>query len=359
MEQIESLEDLIFFLRSKRWNEIIAKDLDGFYDYLEEKFSSRRNYPDRTIKEEFIKYLQGVYGLHTKKDQTEEEKQKNDAKFKEYLGIAETVVTTSKEPSDDKILVIVGGQSGAGKSRLITSANRELNNNAVVVDFDELRRLHPNYTSVNKNYPEWTHRILHPDTEEVKNKVLDSVMADGYNVIYEGALRNTDGFLDFARKFQNYDYNIKMKIMAVPKLESYGSTFFRYAIDLLSNKTPRWVEKSAHDGSYDGVIRTTDAFISEKLSTDISVYVRSSDEPRKIYSTCEHQFPNAIAAIKAGREFGRRQAVKDFSDKYQMVENAFKSKEPKLLDSLGDWKDLYRQEKEYVEVYDNQKEKGI
>jgi len=184
-------------------------------------------------------------------------------------------------------------------------------------------------------------------------------MEDGYDVIYEGALRNTAGFIDFAKKFQNYDYKIKMKIMAVPKLESYGSTFFRYAIDLLSNKTPRWVEKNAHDGSYDGVIRTTDAFIQEKLTSDISVYVRSSDEPRKIYSTLERQYPGAIAAIQAGRENGRRQAVIDFSDKFKMVENAFKSKQPSLLDSLSDWQGLYNQEKDYFQVLDKQNEKGI
>ena len=359
MEQIENIEDLICFLRTKRWNDTIADDLEGFYDYLQSKYSSRRMWPDKNIKEEFIQYLQGIYGIRNKKEKNEEEKQKDEAFFKEYFGIAETVVTTSKEPADDKTLVIVGGQSGAGKSRLIKSANKELNNNAVIVDFDELRKLHPNFTPVNTNYPEWTHRILHPDTEEVKNRVLDSVMKDGYNVIYEGALRNTAGFIDFAKKFQDYDYNIKMKIMAVPKLESYGSTFFRYAIDLLSNQTPRWVEKSAHDGSYEGVIRTTDAFINKKLISDVSVYVRSSDEPRKIYSTCERQYPNAISAIKAGRENGRRQAIRDFSDKFQMVENTFRSKRPSMLESLSDWQVLYNQEKDYFANYDKQNEKGI
>lgn len=349
MEKIEKFEDLIYFLKDKRWNSIISRDIDGFYEYLENKYNSRKNWANKNIENEFIQYLQSVYGIRKVDENNLEEKNKEEEIFKEYLGIAETVVTTRKDPSDNKTLVIVGGQSGAGKSRLLRTTEKEFNNNAVIVNFDELRKLHPNYTIVNPNYPEWTHRILHPDTEEVKNKVLDSVMKDGYDVIYEGALRNTAGFIEFAKKFQENDYDIKMKIMSVPQLESYGSTFFRYAIDLMSNQTPRWVEKSAHDGSYDGVIKTTQEFINENLVSDISVYVRSADEPKKIYSTAERQYSDAITAIKAGRELGRGKAVEDFYDKYEMVERAFKSKQPELLETLTDWKELYDSEKKSIE----------
>ena len=349
MEEMDNLEDLIYFLKDKRrWNGTIAQDLEGFYEFLENKFQTRKIWEKQNINEEFIQYLQGIYGIGKRKNKTENEKKQEEEKFDEYFVLAEEVVTSMKTPSKDKNLVIVGGQSGAGKSRLIKTAKREFNNNAVIVDFDELRELHPNFKIVNKNYSEWTHRILHSDTEEVKNRVLDSVMKDGYNVIYEGALRNTAGFLEFARKFQKYDYNIKMKIMSVPKLESYGSTFFRYAIDLLSNKSPRWVEKAAHDGSYEGVVKTTQEFINEKLASEISVYVRSSDEPRKIYSTAERQFPDAIAAIYAGREQGRCKAIEDFVEKYDMVENAFKRKQPELLEKLTDWKSLYINEKNAI-----------
>ncbi len=121
--------------------------------------------------------------------------------------LAEEVVTSMKTPSKDKNLVIVGGQSGAGKSRLIKTAKREFNNNAVIVDFDE---------------------------------------------------------------------------------------------------------------------------------------------PRKIYSTAERQFPDAIAAIYAGREQGRCKAIEDFVEKYDMVENAFKRKQPELLEKLTDWKSLYINEKNAI-----------
>lgn len=271
-------------------------------------------------------------------------------KFEEYYKTALLILTTGKRPSKDKTLVIVGGQSGAGKSRLIPIANKELENNAVIVDFDELRSLHPYYKEVSKNYPEITHRILHYDTEKVKNKILKTLIKDEYNVIYEGALRNTQGFVDFARDFKDNNYAIQMDIMAVPKLESFGSTFVRYATALLTDVTARWVEKSAHDGSYDGVMKTVEAFKNEELADNINVYVRSNENPKKIYSSKERQHRDALVAIEYGRETGRRRAIEDFETKYETVKTILKDRKPELLERLDEWVKLYNDEKEYFNL---------
>jgi len=264
--------------------------------------------------------------------------------------MAKLVLTCGKKTSKNKTLIIVGGQSGAGKSRLISVSSSELDNNAVIVDFDELRALHPSYKVVSNSYPEITHKILHPDTEQVKNRILRYLIENEYNVIYEGALRNTQGFLDFAQDFKDNDYKIKMNIMAVPKLESYGSTFLRYSYALLTEQTPRWVEKAAHDGSYEGVINTTKAFMEQGLADEISVYVRSEDRPQKIYSTQGREFPNAISAIMYGRESGRVKAIESYGSKRKMVEDTLQAMQPQLLSKLNDWEDLYKQETEHFYV---------
>lgn len=291
--------------------------------------------------EDILEELKKIYSI-----QKEEQ-------FKEYENMAKLILTCGKKPSKNKTLIIVGGQSGAGKSRLISIANNELNNNAVIVDFDELRSLHPCYKVVSNIYPEITHKILHSDTEKVKNRILQYLIEKEYNVIYEGALRNTQGFIDFAQDFRDNNYTIKMNIMAVPKLESYGSTFLRYSYALLTDQTPRWVERSAHDGSYDGVINTTKAFEEKKLVDEISVFVRSEDTPKKIYSTQGKQFPNAISAIVYGREVGRKKAIEGYSSKRKIVEDTLQEMQPQLLERLGDWEDLYKQETEYFNQFNN------
>ncbi len=383
-----------------------------------------------------------------------------DKKLEDYAKRFKEIIIAGKKPSENKTLIIVGGQSGAGKSRLVRLAQNDLMQNGVIVDYDEIRSYHPDYERTNEEYPEITHAILHDDTEFVKKAILNGfvkingillimqtdsemdkkmdkkpeglsenkiaeelleeeglgklvdanrngklkkfikdkvveklheteetektekledliktgilktekledliktgilkdegiksldvengLIEENYNVIYEGALRNTQGFLDFAQDFRDNDYNIRMMLMAVPALESYGSTFFRYAIALQTNKTPRWVEKYAHDGSYEGVLRTVEKFKEQYLVDSIGVYVRSKEEPQKIYETQEHQFSDAIEAIKYGREAGREQAVQDYQEKYDVVTTILKSKQPEMVEKLSDWEQLYENEK--------------
>lgn len=293
--------------------------------------------------EQEIKKLSQIYGL-------------SEEQFAEYYKKAIGVLKLGKTPSDEKTISIVGGQSGSGKSRLIPIANKEFGGNAVIVDFDELRAWHPHYKEVSDSYPEITHRILHPDTEKVKNAVLETLRKEGYNVIYEGALRNTQGFLDFAKDFKQEGYNIRMNIMAVPKLESFGSTFVRYATAFLADLNPRWVEKEAHDGSYEGVVRTVQAFIDQGLTQDVRVYVRGEDTPQKIYSTQERQFSSAINAITYGRESRRKKAVEDFPTKFKTVKGILEDKEPERLEKLEDWSKLYTEELEYFNRLEKREE---
>lgn len=272
----------------------------------------------------------------------------SDEQFKEYKETAKIALTSGKQPVKNKKLIIVGGQSGAGKSRIIPVAKQELKNNAVIVDFDELRSMNPYYNDVSENYPEITHKILHSDTNKAKEEILEDVIKDGYNVIYEGALRDTKGFIELAEKFKNGGYNIKMEIMATPKLESYGSTFLRYATALLTDINPRWVEKFAHDSSYNGVIKTIEEFYNQNLIDEMDVFVRDLEKPKKIYE--EKNVKNsklAIGAINYGRENGRRNAVKQFNTKYNIVKQILEKEDPERVVYLRDWYDLYESEVEY------------
>ena len=270
--------------------------------------------------------------------------------FQDYFNKAILAMTVGKRPTEDKkTLSIAGGQSGAGKSRLISLLTRQFAEGAVVVDFDELRSYHPAYKEVIKIYPEIVHRILQSDTEKVKNKVLDYLISNGYNTIYEGALRNTEGFIEFARKFKESGYNVEMNILAVPKLESYGSTLYRYAAALMTDNQPRWVEKAFHDASYDGVIRTVEAFMTEGLADVFKVYVRDGEEPSLIYPSKAQNFKDPVSAITFGRERERRKAVQGYPEKRAIVEQILRVKQPETLERLSEWQKLYEDELKYIQ----------
>jgi len=271
----------------------------------------------------------------------------NEQEFLKYYENAISLLMHNTNPTEEKILIIVGGQSGAGKSRLIPLAKKELKNNAIVIDYDELRKLHPNYKEVNKKHFELAHRILHSDTEKVKDKIIETLIKENYNVIYEGALRNTEGFLKLSRDFKQNDYEIKIDILAVPELESLGSNYLRCAMQLLADEEARWVETKAHTESYEGVIRTIEAFQKENLCDDIRVFIRGKSTPKKIYSKNSNNFNTPIEAIIYGRENNRKKAVKDFIIKYKIVKMIFENKKPELLSKLTEWETLYNEEKEH------------
>lgn len=174
--------------------------------------------------------------------------------------------------------------AGAGKSRLIPVANQELNNNGVVVDFDILRAYHPNFESVS------------------------------------------------------------LYIMAVPELERYGSTFTRYVDDLSKNNNPRWVEKVAHDESYEGVLKTVEEFEKQKICSTTKVFTRGPVMPKEIYSNTNRQFPTTVEAIQYGRTSGRRQATSDFWNKYKKVYVILRNTKPELLKNLVDWEEMFKRE---------------
>lgn len=178
----------------------------------------------------------------------------------------------------------MGDNAEAGKSRLIPVVNQELNNNGVVVDFDILRAYHPNFESVS------------------------------------------------------------LYIMAVPELERYGSTFTRYVDDLSKNNNPRWVEKVAHDESYEGVLKTVEEFEKQKICSTTKVFTRGPVMPKEIYSNTNRQFPTTVEAIQYGRTSGRRQATSDFWNKYKKVYVILRNTKPELLKNLVDWEEMFKRE---------------
>lgn len=280
----------------------------------------------------------------------------DDKEFQDYYNNTYNTLIAGKRKSEDKTLIIVGGQPGAGKTRLIPIAKMELNNNVVVVDFDELKAFHPYYLEVCAKYNEDAHRILHSDVNSVKNKILDRLIEENYNVIYEGALRDTEGFIEFAKKFKQKGYSIKLDVLAVPKLESYCSEILRYALSLIQQITPRWVDKTSHDAAYEGVTRTVREFINRGITNNIDVFVRNIDSPKLFYSSRDKTPIAAIAAIETARNKGKEDAINNYSLRYKVIRTIFEEKCPEMLEKLSDLEELYMAEKEkVVGEYDNHK----
>ncbi|MCI8587200.1 MAG: hypothetical protein HFJ49_01145 [Clostridia bacterium] len=287
------------------------------------------------MNKEAISILQDRYRL------TEEE-------YSEYYKTVNMFFTTGKKREDRPKLIFVAGQAGAGKSRVIPIIKRELEYNVAISDYDIVRSLHPKYEEANKEVAENIHLALLPDADRANKDLRQYCMRNHLNLIYEGTMRGTNVFIEIAKEFQEAGYEIGLRLMAVPKLESYGSTFLRYATDLLHNNRPRWISKEIHDESYEKFIITLRELEKQNLFKEAKVYKRGKKDngkPIQIYSTEGREYTGPIEAILYGREEYRKEAVKDYEIKHNFVCDILSERAPNLLAKLNEWEELYENEK--------------
>lgn len=275
--------------------------------------------------------------------------------YEKYYKTVNMFFTTGKRRVERPKLVFVAGQAGAGKSRLIPIEKQKLEYNAVVSDYDIVRALHPKYEKANQEGIENVHIALLPDANKANEDLRHYCMENRLNLIYEGTMRGTEVFLQIAKEFKEAGYEIELSLLAVPKLESYGSTFLRYATDLLHNNQARWISKEIHDESYEKFIVTLKELSDKELFDKARVYKRGREDngrPIQIYSTENKEYSSPIEAILSGREKYREKAVHDYEIKHNFVCEILSEKAPNLLARLGEWEELFKSEKEYVEGKD-------
>ena len=291
------------------------------------------------MNKEAIKILQEKYKL------TKEE-------YEEYYKAVNLFFTTCKKPVENPKLVFVAGQAGAGKSKLIPVINDKLQYNAVISDYDMVRAMHPKFNQASREVPEDVHLALLPDADRANEDLRHYCRDNNLNLIYEGTMRGTKVFVEIAKEFKDADYEVDLCLMAVPKLESYGSTLLRYATDLMQNNNGRWVSKEIHDESYDKFVVTLNELSKQNLFDRAEVYRRGKKDengkPHQIYSTEVKEFESPIDAILYGRENYIKDAVDDYATKHDLVCEIFSNKAPNLLSKLSEWEELYETEKQHV-----------
>ena len=267
--------------------------------------------------------------------------------YENYFKAVNLSFTTGKKSVSKPKLVFVAGQAGAGKSKLIPIVYEKLGYNAVVSDYDKVRTMHPRFEQANRECSN-VHLALLPDADRANEDLRHYCRDNHLNLIYEGTMRGTQVFINIAQEFRDAGYEIELCLMSVPKLESYGSTFLRYATDLIQNNIPRWVPKEVHDESYENFIVTLQELEKRGLYDRADVYRRAREtqrgKPIRIYSTEGGEFSNPVEAVNYGRTKYRAEAITDYPMKHAMVRQIFQEKSPMLLDRLGEWEKLYIEE---------------
>ncbi len=240
------------------------------------------------------------------KEQIEEVVKKFSLTPKEIAEITKTVIgvlASDKIASDHPLSIIVGGQSGSGKTALINyttfiSSYREF----ITIDNDFFRGFHPKVTEIRTKYPGLYTKATDQLGLGITSNVISYLMGndikldDGttfknpshlrYDLIFHQTLKSNRIADDAMVKLKNAGYTVGVRAFAVSYLESKMSQIERCKAQFESTGSCRHVPPQEHLTAIDGLPKTVE-YIEENGRADfVEIFRRGEDidKPVSIYT---------------------------------------------------------------------------
>lgn len=218
-----------------------------------------------------------------------------------HLSTTEAMQRTT--PQKQPILLLVGGQPGAGKSGTSKDAKSYLRAQGgyVHLDADRLREGIPEYPRFVREFGEQASVITQAASGKCVAKLRALALEGKRNILEEGTLRGGgEVFVRYANRMQEQGYKVELRILAVAPEESRLGVYKRYEDQLSAgNRGARFVPDSYHDQTCNAMIGTVQAL--ESVADRVVVVTRDGD----VLYDSRHQgigeYKNAIGAIGAGR----------------------------------------------------------
>ena len=240
------------------------------------------------------------------KEQIDEIVSKYTLSQKQYEKVLRTVIevmSADKVPSDNPLAIIVGGQSGAGKTALINYTNNiSSKREFVTIDNDFFRAFHPKAAEIKKEYPGlYTHITdqiglgFTPDVisyfmgNDVKLSSGDIIENDEharYDLIFHQTLKSNRIADDAMAKLRDLGYTVGVRAFAVPYFESKMSQLERCKAQYIKMGFCRHVRPEDHFAALKGIPTTLDYIDKNGKADFIEIFKRSDDirSPHLVYA---------------------------------------------------------------------------
>ena len=191
--------------------------------------------------------------------------------------LLENQIFNNKKSCDFPIAVVLGGQPGAGKSVLIDNAKKEFDdNNVVIINGDEFRRMHPNLDEILEYAEEDYAMYTDADVRVWTSNLFEKAINDKYNIIFEGTMR-TNRICDTLKKLKDNGFFIELKILAVNGIDSLISTMERYEKQKNAEGYGRITPSDSHRNAYYGMLDTLEDIESQKCFDTLEISTRNGD----------------------------------------------------------------------------------
>ncbi|WP_336164048.1 zeta toxin family protein [Fusobacterium polymorphum] len=177
------------------------------------------------------------------------------------------------ESKENPKVYFLGGQSGAGKSKL----KDRIGKNNLVIDVDEFRKYHPNYFELYKKYGKDSAKYTHNFASAVADELVKKSMEKKVDVIVDGTLKSLKTPKERAEEYKKNGYSLEINTVVVKPEKSFLSNLMRYEELIEEKKIPRLAPKEIHDECVKNFPVTVSELYKTKLFDNIKLYNRENE----------------------------------------------------------------------------------
>lgn len=171
--------------------------------------------------------------------------------------------------------VLLGGQSGAGKTMLHEVCLKKMDGGGLVINGDDYRSYHPRFQElyaedgleVATQTASWTGKMV--------EELIKALSHMGYNLVIEGTMRTFQVPMQTARFLKSRGYDVSLAIMAVKPEISFISCQIRHELMRIAGTTPRATDPSHHNRIVADIIENLRVLEQSHLFKEICLYSRS------------------------------------------------------------------------------------
>ena len=216
--------------------------------------------------------------------------------FNRALQVTLKMLTYNKIPSVKPHTIILGGQSGAGKTSIHRVKMTESQGHYIVIDGDSYRSLHPHFRELQAKYGAQSVDYTKKFAGRMVESVIDALSNGHYNLIVEGTLRSAQVPIKTATILKDKGYTVDFCLIATKPELSYLTTQIRYLEMLITDPLQaRATPKEHHDGIVQNLVENMQLIEESQLFDSVQVYTRdlqrvydSNTDTLPVESVVEH-----------------------------------------------------------------------
>lgn len=188
-------------------------------------------------------------------------------------------LTFNKNISSTPHAVILGGQSGAGKTTIHRVKMLESKGNYIVIDGDTYRAQHPYFRELQEKYGVNSVDYTKMFAGKMVEAVIDKLSSLKYNLIIEGTLRSAAVPINTATLLKSKGYTVDFCLIATKPELSYLTTQLRYLeMMIVDPLQARATPKDHHDGIVKSLVSNSNELEQSGLFESIQVYKRDLEQ---------------------------------------------------------------------------------